>query len=214
MMNINIFDTEMFPYLEGEALKGSTLPLTIRDIKIEEMTSHGGRKEQKYVLYFRENSKGFVLNKTNAKRIAQLHGPLTGGWEGKQITLYTEEVRAFGETHNALRVAQNAVQENGGMNLDSILALLKKVEVKGMDTFYDKPEDILACRGKGSPLPAADDTEGWRVLYTDARDYAIDRINEAVMREDLAPDEPMPEAEAVQSAMDEIKADDTEEIPF
>jgi hypothetical protein len=107
-----------------------------------------------------------------------------------------------------------SANSTGRMNLDSILALLKKVEVKGMDTFYDKPKDILACRAKGSPLPAADDTEGWRNLYADARDYAIDRINEAVMREDLAPDEPMPEAEAVQSAMDEIEADDTEEIPF
>lgn len=189
MMDINIFDTEIFPYLEGEALVGSTLTLTIRDIKIEEMKSHKGKAETKYVLYFEENRKGFVLNKTNAKRCAVLHGATTGNWKGKQITLCTEQVQAFGETHNALRVIENASPTNGGMNLVKLLVLLRKVEVAGMATFYEFPDDILACRAKGAPLPATDDTDGWRVLFTDARDYAIDRINEAIERGDMSPDE-------------------------
>jgi hypothetical protein len=216
MMNINIFDTDIFPYLEGEALKGSTLTLTIRDIKVEEMKSHKGKKEEKHVLYFRENAKGFVLNKTNAKRIAQMYGPTTGGWEGKPITLYTEEVQAFGETHNALRVAveriHNGTPTNGDMSLDKLFAKLRMPhDFPGMNTFYGKPEDILACRAKGAPLPAADDIEGWRNLYKDARDYAIDRINEAVERGDVSPDQiPMTEATAVEAAekMDIDKVDE------
>jgi hypothetical protein len=80
-----------------------------------------------------------------------------------------------------------------------------------MNTFYGKPEDILACRAKGAPLPAADDIEGWRNLYKDARDYAIDRINEAVERGDVSPDQiPMTEATAVEAAekMDIDKVDE------
>lgn len=113
MMNVNIYDTELFPYLEGEALVGSALKLTIRDFKFEEMIAHGGKKETKPVLYFRENKKGFVLNKTNAKTIAVLFGSETGQWEGKQITLYTEEVQAFGATYNALRVAPTKPGDGG-----------------------------------------------------------------------------------------------------
>lgn len=242
MKDLNIFMTELFPYLEGEELKDSTLTLTIKGIRQEDMKSHGGKEESKYVLYFVETAKGFVLNKTNAKRIAVLHGKMTGGWAGKQITLYTEEVRAFGETHNALRVAEASPDNstgNGDMNLGKLLALLRKVEVTGMATFYEFPDDILACRAKGAPLPPADDVEGWRVLYTDARDFAIDRINEAIERGDLSPDEisipqtttgktsmdaiedekippdqsQMSEAEAARSAMDQVE-DHEDERPF
>lgn len=105
MRDINIFDTDMFPYLEGEELLNKTLTLTIKDIRPEKLRNNAGKEETKEVLFFIESPKGFVLNKTNAKRIATLYGKQTGGWEGKQITLYTEPVKAFGETHNALRVA-------------------------------------------------------------------------------------------------------------
>lgn len=98
---------------------------------------------------------------------------------------------------------------NGDMSLVKLLGLLRKVEVKGMDTFYQKTEDILACRAKAAPLPAADDTQGWRNLFADARDYAIDRINEAIMREDLSPDQiSMPQSTAVEAAMDEAEVTD------
>jgi hypothetical protein len=89
---------------------------------------------------------------------------------------------------------------NGDMSLGKLLALLRKVEVSGMATFYESPEAIMACRAKGSPLPAADDTQGWRNLFTDARDYAIDRINEAIERGDMTPDQlTLTPTEAVES---------------
>ncbi len=105
MRDINIFETNLFPYLEGEELQDRTLTLTIRDIKPEKLRNSAGKEEAKEVLFFAETSKGFVLNKTNAKRIAVLYGKQTGAWTGQRITLYTEPVQAFGETHNALRVA-------------------------------------------------------------------------------------------------------------
>lgn len=104
MMNVNIFDSDLFPYLEGEAIKDSTLQLTIKDLKYEILKNHRGQEEQKPVIYFKENRKGMVLNKTNAKILAVMFGPLTGGWENKVITIHTERVQAFGEVHNALRI--------------------------------------------------------------------------------------------------------------
>ena len=211
MKDFDIFTTDLFPYLEGEELKGSTLTLTIRDIRQEKMQSHKGKEESKYVLYFRETSKGLVLNKTNAKRIAVLHGKKTGGWADKKITLYTEEVRAFGETHNALRVAV-AIPSNGNgeMTLEKLLANLNKVlRIRG---FYNPSSSIMDCRSRGAELPPPDDTEGWRRLFVDARDHAFEQLDKAVEDEKIPPDQiPMSESEAV-SSMDEVEVD--KEIPF
>jgi hypothetical protein len=192
MKNINIFSTNMFPYLEGEEVKGGELTLTIQDMKTEELKSHKGQKEAKEVLYFAETRKGFVLNKTNAKRIALMYGSMTGQWKGKQIVLSTESVHAFGQTHNALRVVPGVVvgQKSNEMSLEVVYEMLVKVE--RIKSFYTVPADILQCRPKSAPLPAPDDLDGWRNLYQDARDYALEQIEQAI-------EEDTNEAEAIGS---------------
>jgi hypothetical protein len=207
MKDFDIFTTDLFPYLEGEEIKDKTLTLTIKDVRQEKMQSHKGKEESKYVLYFRETSKGFVLNKTNAKRIAILHGKMTGVWADKQITLYTEEVKAFGETHNALRVAlAKPGNGNGEMTLEKLLVHLDKVErIRG---FYS-PTSIL---DDGSEPPAVADTKGWQQLFVDARDYALEQLDRAVEDGKIPPAQiPMIETEAVSSAMDEVERDMAEE---
>lgn len=208
MRNINIFETQMFPYLEGEEIKDSILTLTIQDIKSEELKTHKGNKETKEVLYFLETHKGFVLNKTNAKRIAVLYGSMTADWEGKQITLYTEPVQAFGELHNALRVATHTIksdsQDANTMSLDKLFNNLNRVErIQG---FYTTPDNILICRAEGTLTPEEDDLDGWRVLFVDARDYALDNTRNGLDElEAEAPeilDDPMPQSTAEQAAMD------------
>ena len=189
MMNVNIYDTELFPYLEGEALVGSTLKLTIRDLKMEEMVAHGGKKETKPVLYFNENKKGFVMNKTNAKIIAILYGPDTGGWEGKQIILYTEQVRAFGETHNALRVMP------AKQGMDQVENWLDLSPSKGQ--FFKRVLDDLGLTpdGAANMLKAEGFTNGYDPTL--APDMWKALLNA-----------PMPRAEAEQSAMDEVEAEE------
>ena len=105
MEDFDIFETEIFPYLEGEVLKGDTITLTMKGIKPEKMKDHAGEDKTKRVLYFEETVKGFVLNKTNTMRIIEMYGRRTGKWGGCKITLYTERVKVYGQTHNALRVA-------------------------------------------------------------------------------------------------------------
>lgn len=213
MKNINIFSTAMFPYLEGEEIKDTTLTLTIKDIKLENLKGHAGKEETKEVLYFQETTKGFVLNKTNAKRIAQLYGAMTGEWEGKQITLYTESVQAFGELHNALRVTPTSSPPNGNMNLTKLQENLRKVE--RIRDFYKKPNDILACQAEGTEVPAPDDLDGWRNLFTDARDYALDKIEQSIEEGDISPDQvSMPQETAIPAVIDDVEADElTVEYP-
>lgn len=109
---MNIFDTELFPYFEGDSIVGTEVPLKMTSIFFEDMPDHKGNKVTKVTLGFQGSKKRLVLNKTNAKRIALIHGPDTDSWKGKQITLITERVQAFGKTHNAVRIKVNAAQSN------------------------------------------------------------------------------------------------------
>lgn len=104
---MNIYKTPLFKYIAGDSLVGKSVPMTIDRVVVEEVEGQGGKKEDKLVLYFVESQKGMILNKTNAKRIAKLFTGETDDWKGKTIELYTEPVKAFGETHNALRVRES-----------------------------------------------------------------------------------------------------------
>ena len=45
-----------------------------------------------------------ALNVTNSETIALLHGNTYPQWHGKKILIHTAKVKAFGKTHDALRV--------------------------------------------------------------------------------------------------------------
>jgi hypothetical protein len=64
----------------------------------------GEEKVTKGVLFFEEFTRGFVLNRTNLKRIIDLHGKETDEWMGKQITLYPSETEFGGRTVDCIRV--------------------------------------------------------------------------------------------------------------
>lgn len=49
-------------------------------------------------------SKRLVLNKTNSKVIASMHGAQAKGWKGKSITLYTTTTKLKGDTVDCIRV--------------------------------------------------------------------------------------------------------------
>lgn len=107
---MNIYKSNLFKYIAGDSLVGKSVSMTIDRVVMEEIEGQGGKKEDKPVLYFAESKKGMVLNKTNAKRIGKLFGAETDDWKGKAIELYAESVKAFGETHNAVRVREAKIQ--------------------------------------------------------------------------------------------------------
>ena len=99
-MNIN----SAFPsnYLKASDLGESQPIVTIDRVEIEPV---GRDKEMKPVVYFQGKTKGIVLNKTNAKKIAELaSSPNTEDWRGVQIKLYATEVEFGGEHVEAIRV--------------------------------------------------------------------------------------------------------------
>ena len=96
---------DMYPskWLKASDCEDEDLVLTIDTIK-EEKIGMGSDGSLKWVLYFLENPKGLVLNKTNTNTIAKLYGEDTDDWEGNQIILYATEVQFQGDMVEAIRV--------------------------------------------------------------------------------------------------------------
>jgi CYTH domain-containing protein len=79
------------------------VPVQVQMSRVE-IEDVGNAKERKPVLYFTGKSKGLVLNKTNANRIAETHGQELSSWMGKTITLYASETNFKGDTVPCVRV--------------------------------------------------------------------------------------------------------------
>lgn len=90
------------PHIEAAELKGET-PVIIKEVSFAEV---GEEKVTKGVLLFEEFDRGMVLNRTNLKRIVEIHGAETDDWVGKKITLYPSETEFGGRTVDCIRVRQ------------------------------------------------------------------------------------------------------------
>lgn len=114
-MNIN----DAFP---SKYLKASDLPeegsqtFTIEKIQIEEI---GMEKQKKPVIYFDEDDKGLVCNKTNARTIGQVLDSIDfDQWIGKKINLYRAEVDFQGEMVEAIRVKRKSAKQPKSIPID------------------------------------------------------------------------------------------------
>ena len=100
MPNIN----DAFPsnYLKASDLQGGQPVVTIDRVEFEAV---GRDKEMKPILYFQGKEKGLVLNKTNAKNVANLVGSFqTEDWTGFTVRLYATHVEFQGESVEAIRI--------------------------------------------------------------------------------------------------------------
>jgi hypothetical protein len=92
-----------YRFISAEEIEKETT-VTIEGIEQDE-AFNGREKEAVTVLRFKGAKKGMILNKTNAKLISSITGsPFTEDWIGKQITLTTKKVAAFGQQVEAIRI--------------------------------------------------------------------------------------------------------------
>ena len=99
-MNVNA----AFPsqYLKAADL-GDAEPAV--EIARVELVTIGRDRESKLVLFFVGKAKGLVVNRTIAKKIAELVGsPETDDWIGHTVRLYTTTADFAGETFEVIRV--------------------------------------------------------------------------------------------------------------
>jgi len=106
--------SDMFPsrWLKASDFEDGDATLTIREVG-QERIGQGKDASDKFVLYFEDEAKGLVLNKTNVGTIAKLHGDDTDDWIGKDVTLYTTEVQFQSDMVEAIRVRSKAPRRPG-----------------------------------------------------------------------------------------------------
>lgn len=81
------------------------LTLTINNVTKESVKDNKGDATDCTVAYFKEDQKPMILNATNCRTIAKLYGSnYIEEWAGAKITLYAAQVKAFGDTVEALRI--------------------------------------------------------------------------------------------------------------
>ena len=101
-MNIN----QAFPskFLKAADLNDLSVNVTIKGVKMEQVGSDGDIKP---VVYFNEQAKGLVLNKTNTTKIIKIAGSSeTDEWTGSTVQIYPTETEFAGETVECIRVRE------------------------------------------------------------------------------------------------------------
>jgi hypothetical protein len=90
--------------LKSEDIKGrGDQRVIIESVSSREFDSDKG-KTKKGVITFRGKQKALVCNQVNANLIAEMYGPETDNWIGKEITLYVARVEFAGKLVDGIRV--------------------------------------------------------------------------------------------------------------
>ena len=71
----------------------------------KEMVKGADGKSQECTVAKLKNEKPFILNKTNCKTLTKIYGsPYIEHWAGKKIIIHAQQVKAFGDVVDALRI--------------------------------------------------------------------------------------------------------------
>jgi hypothetical protein len=95
-------------YIGAYELMGVTDELTVKITKVvkESIKNMNGGDEDCTIAYL-ENQKPMILNATNCKIISKIYNtPFIEDWAGLKITLIVQQVKAFGDIVDALRIKQ------------------------------------------------------------------------------------------------------------
>lgn len=93
-------------YIKVDDLKGRKVTVTIERVVVETL-GQGKDQEQKPVVYFKNASKGLVLNRTNANTITDLTGTdETDDWAGHKIVLYPDKTDFQGKRVACIRISE------------------------------------------------------------------------------------------------------------
>ena len=107
---------------------GEDMTVEIMSVGTEKVTVSGGKKEVHTVAKLR-GQKPWILNATNQKSIARLHGPYIEDWSGKKVTLYASTVKFAGETVECLRVKAEVTEvQKPGIKEARLIAAIASIK--------------------------------------------------------------------------------------
>lgn len=95
--------------------KYTDIVATIQYVKVENVTGPDGKKEDCPVAHFSERElKPMILNATNMKTLEKLfRSKYIEDWAGHKIQIGVEQVKAFGDVVDALRIRKYLPREAG-----------------------------------------------------------------------------------------------------
>jgi hypothetical protein len=77
-------------------LKDAEPRFKIGKVEVAELREKNGTTKRKYVMLFEGVEKGLVINKTNARKLAEAYGKQSSMWIGQIVQLYAEDT-SFGK---------------------------------------------------------------------------------------------------------------------
>jgi hypothetical protein len=99
---MKMLDEEVFDDIYGSKyfsvsdLKDGEPWLKVGKVEVAELREKNGVTKRKFVILFEGVDKGLVVNKTNAKKLAEAYGKQSSKWVGQIIQLYGEDT-TFGK---------------------------------------------------------------------------------------------------------------------
>ncbi len=97
--------SQEFPtrFLSGDEIGSRIVPVTIEEVKAELVKEGTKDQERVLVVYFEGKDRGVVLKKERANELTSITGSEdSDDWKGKQVAMYTQKKKAFGETLNVI----------------------------------------------------------------------------------------------------------------
>jgi hypothetical protein len=88
-------------FLKAADLDGGETKVRIKSVTEEKV---GPDKDQKLVVWFTNDKRGFVLNQTNNRILREAFGDETDGWVGKIVVLFSSMIDFRGHMTPGLRV--------------------------------------------------------------------------------------------------------------
>ncbi|MCP4083187.1 MAG: hypothetical protein GY743_23440 [Planctomycetaceae bacterium] len=156
---------------------------------------------------------GTIALPVNAGRMSELQAMGSAISYARRYMLASMVGVATGEDDDGQRAARPQAQtqapakvEAPEFSLETLLGNLNKVE--RIKEFYKHPLEIQSCMAEGRAIPDKSDTDGWRQLFVDARDYAFAELER---KAEAGQSEPMSEAEAVKAAQSEDSQTDPDD---
>src|ERR1700730_15739241 len=91
MAELDFDDMYGSKYLGVPDLKDAESRCTIKNVEVEELKDKAGVSKHKYVVWFEEQTKGLVVNRTTEKNLADAWGKKSASGIGQRGTLYAED---------------------------------------------------------------------------------------------------------------------------
>ncbi len=112
-MKVSELESYQSEYLSHSDLKGYTVEVTIATVKLEQLYSPAGSKDERITLSFKGKKKRLVLSKSRAHSMVAIAGDDTDHWPGMVIRLAPGRASNGQQTINILPPETKAASGDG-----------------------------------------------------------------------------------------------------